>query len=420
MSSERSLKPVPPHTSRDPAAEPLARAAIAADTDWESALDTALAGLHGLKPDVAILFASAAYQEALPDLVRCAWERSGAMLLVGCSGAGIIGTGREEEEQPAVSMMVMALPGATLRPVRFTQQQLETGNDPDAFRERIGVSTDEGANWLVFADPYRIDADLLVERLGVAYPSAAVSGGLASPGGQHRRAWVFLNGEVYGDGGVGLAIGGDYRIVPVVSQGCEPIGEPWTITGVTDQWVDSISNRPAIKVLADTLSELPGDMVQEAREHLMAGLAADEYRHDFGRGDFLIRNIVGFEWDRGALALAAQPRVGQTIQFQMRDAATADLDLTLTLAEARAHLGDQDPIGAVLCSGAGRGMGLFGIPHHDAQAVERRLGSLPLAGLHGAGEIGPVDGRTFLHGMTVSLALIARKETSVKNQRPGA
>lgn len=407
MNGESSFDPPSPASSL-PHARPVAHAAISANPDWRAALDSVLAEIGDLKPDVAFLFASAAYQEHFPDLARHAWERAGSMLLVGCSGAGVIGCGREAEEEPALSILAVSLPGATLRPVRFTQHQLETVEDPGALRERIGVSAEEGANWLVFADPFRTDASLLIDRLAAAYPDAVISGGLASPGDQQRRTWVFLNGEVYGDGGVGLALGGDYRIAPVVSQGCEPIGEPWTITGVTDQWVDSISNRPAVKVLADTLSGLSGDLMQEARENLLAGLAADEYRHEFGRGDFLIRNIVGFEWDRGALALAARPRVGQTIQFQMRDAATADLDLTLMLTEARAALGDNQPVAAVLCSCNGRGQSLFGIPNHDAQAVERRLGPLPLAGLLCAGEIGPVGDRTFLHGLTVSLALIVR------------
>jgi small ligand-binding sensory domain FIST len=391
-------------------AQPASRAAISREADWTAALDDLLKTIRDIKPDIAFFFASADYQEFLPEIARQAWERSGAMLLIGCSGSGIIGPRWEETGEPAMAMVAMSLPGATLRPARFTQHQLESVEDPSAFRERLGITAEEGANWLVFADPFRTDGSLLIDRLADAYPGSVISGGLASPGENQRRTWVFLNGEVYGDGGVGLALGGAYRIVPVVSQGCEPIGEPWTITGVTDKWVDSISNRPAVKVLAETLSGLPGDMVQEARENLVAGLAADEYRHEFGRGDFLIRNIIGFEWERGALALAARPRVGQTIQFQMRDAATADLDLTLMLTEARAALGERHPVGAVLCSCNGRGVGLFGVPHHDAMAVERKFGPLPLAGLHCAGEIGPVGDRTFLHGLTVSLALIVKDD----------
>ena len=46
-------------------------------------------------------------------------------------------------------------------------------------------------------------------------------------------------------------------------------------------------------------------------------------------------------------------------------------------------------------------------PDHDAKAVQQSIGAVPLAGLFCNGEIGPVGARTFVHGFTASLALIA-------------
>ncbi len=66
------------------------------------------------------------------------------------------------------------------------------------------------------------------------------------------------------------------------------------------------------------------------------------------------------------------------------------------------------PVGAALLFACnGRGVGLFGAPDHDARTVRELLGPLPLAGLFCNGEIGPVGKRTFVHGFTASLALIA-------------
>jgi small ligand-binding sensory domain FIST len=244
--------------------------------------------------------------------------------------------------------------------------------------------------------------------LGGAYAGAPIVGGLASPGPLDRRTWVFHNGEIFPDGGVGLAIGGDYGLVPVVSQGCEPIGQPWTITQVQDHWIETISNRPAVDVLVETLSELPDDLQPRAQQNLLVGIAVDEYRHEFARGDFLVRNIVGLDRGSGAIAIGALPRMGQTIQFQMRDAATADLDLARTLDDLRPRLAGRTPIAAVLNSCNGRGVGLFGSSHHDASAIRRRLGPLPLAGLFCAGEIGPIGNVPYLHGFTASLGVIVR------------
>jgi small ligand-binding sensory domain FIST len=163
-----------------------------------------------------------------------------------------------------------------------------------------------------------------------------------------------------------------------------------------------------VDVLVETLSELPEDVQPRAQQNLLVGLAVDEYRHEFARGDFLVRNIIGLDRGSGAIAIGALPRPGQTIQFQMRDAATADLDLTLMLDDLRPRLAEHTPIAAVLNSCNGRGVGLFGSSHHDATAIGHRLGPLPLAGLFCAGEIGPVGNASYLHGFTASLGVIVK------------
>jgi len=295
-----------------------------------------------------------------------------------------------------------------LRAVRLTQAMVETNRVAPAWHQGTGIGTEDVNGWLVLADPFHLDVDKLIAGMAGAYPGVPIVGGLASPGPLDRRTWVFLNGEVYGEGAVGLAIGGEYGLLPMVSQGCEPIGQTWTITGVQDYWIETISNRPAVDVLVETLSELPEDVQPRAQQNVLVGIAVDEYKHEFERGDFLVRNIVGLDRGSGAIAIGAAPRMGQTIQFQMRDAATADLDLTLMLDDLRPRLAGRKPIAGVLNSCNGRGVGLFGSSHHDAAAIARRLGPLPVAGLFCAGEIGPVGSGQYLHGFTASLGLIVR------------
>jgi small ligand-binding sensory domain FIST len=383
----------------------MARSAVGISRDWRVALDMALDGIRDIAPDAVFVFASASFDEDLPSIAEAVWHHAGSMIVIGCSSSGVIGRGAEMEDEPAIALLSLALPGAILRPVRFTQGMLEDDRD-EGLVERIGVDPALVNGWTVLADPFRMDGALLVERLNAAYPGLPVIGGLLAPGAGQRQTWVMLNGRIYNDGGVGLSIGGEYDLLPIVSQGCEPIGDTWTITSVDEKWIETISNRPALHMLTETLATLPVDMQQEARDHLVAGLAANEYRETFGRGDFLIRNIIGVRRESGAIALGARPRVGQTIQFQLRDAATADLDLTATLLEAQLRLGGREPVAGLLASCNGRGAGLFGLPHHDAAAIERRFPGLPLAGLIAAGEIGPVGAKTFLHGFTSSLGLI--------------
>ncbi len=373
--------------------------------NWQVALDMALAGIRDIVPDAIFVFASAAFDEDLPEIAEAVWHHAGSMIVIGCSSSGVIGRGAEMEHEPAISLLSLELPGAILRPVRFTQGMLQDARD-GGLAERIGVDPALVNGWMLLADPFRMDGALLLEQLNEAYPGLPIIGGLLAPGAGQSQTWVMLNGRIYNDGGVGLSIGGEFDILPIVSQGCEPIGDTWTITGVDEKWIESISNRPALQMLTETLNTLPVDMQQEAREHLVAGLAADEYREHFGRGDFLIRNVIGVKRESGAIALGARPRVGQTIQFQLRDAATADLDLMATLLEAQLRLGNRVPVAGLLASCNGRGTSLFDLPHHDAAAIERRFPGLPLAGLIAAGEIGPVGSKSFIHGFTSSLGLI--------------
>ncbi len=382
-----------------------ARSALGRGRDWRYALDAALDGIRGPAPDAVIVMAAAEFASDLPRISEAVWHYAGSMIVIGGASSGVIGRGVELEREPAISLLALELPGAVLRPVRFTQGLLDDARDGN-LAERIGVDPALVNGWFVLADPFRMDGAMLIDRLNDAYPGLPAIGGLLAPAPGQRETWVMLNGQAYGDGGVGLSIGGAFDVMPVVSQGCEPIGETWTITGVDGKWVETISNRPALQMLTDTLATLPLDLRHEAYEHLVAGLAANEYRETFGRGDFLIRNIVGIRRETGAIALGARPRVGQTIQFQVRDAATAELDLTATLLEAQLRLDGRAPVAGLMATCNGRGTALFGVPDHDAGAVERRFPELPLTGLVAAGEIAPVGSRTFIHGFSCTLALI--------------
>jgi small ligand-binding sensory domain FIST len=53
---------------------------------------------------------------------------------------------------------------------------------------------------------------------------------------------------------------------------------------------------------------------------------------------------------------------------------------------------------------------MFGSPDHDASVLASELGGAPAAGFFAAGEIGPVGGRSFLHGFTATVAVFPSGE----------
>jgi small ligand-binding sensory domain FIST len=393
---------------------PQARAAVASDSQWRPALVEVLAETHIPEPDVALLFVSAELVPELPEIAHETWRQTGAPVLIGCSGIGVIGPSRELERMPAIALLQLALPDGELGAVRFSPELIERANtdqhpDPEWVHKNIGLRPEQVNGWLVFASPAGVNGDAFAATLGRAYPGRAILGGFASPGPRDRETRVFVNGEILADGAVGLAIGGSYDLIPLVSQGCEPIGEPWTVTGVQDHWIETISNRPALELIIETLNNLPELIRIRAQRNLLLGFAINEYQHHFERGDFLVRNIAGIDRRRGAIAVGNSPRLGQTIQFQMRDATTADLDLALMLSDLKRDLSEEQPVAALLCSCNGRGVNLFGASHHDAAAINAAFPDLPLAGLFCAGEIGPIGPETYLHGFTAALGLIVKR-----------
>jgi small ligand-binding sensory domain FIST len=141
------------------------------------------------------------------------------------------------------------------------------------------------------------------------------------------------------------------------------------------------------------------------------GRVIDEYKSEHGQGDFLIRSVIGVDPDSGALAVGDRVEVGETIRFHLRDAATADEELRALLQESVAELPGR-PAGALLFTCNGRGTRLFPEADHDARLVSRALDGTALAGFFCAGEIGPVGGRNFLHGLTASLAIFVDRRTA--------
>jgi small ligand-binding sensory domain FIST len=220
---------------------------------------------------------------------------------------------------------------------------------------------------------------------------------------------LYLDGQVFENGGVAVAFGGQVELLSMISQGCTPIGETWTITRAEQNFIHEIGNRPAYEVLAETFNALAPEEQRKARGNLLIGLVVNEYMEDFHRGDFLVRNILGGDPNSGSLAVGAYPRLGQTMQFQRRDAAAATEDMNELLGRLAPKLAGRQVYGGCLFNCSGRGHRLFGHPSHDARLVQQKVGPLELTGFFCNGEIGPVGQSNFLHGYTASLALFAAK-----------
>ncbi len=354
----------------------------------------------GGAPTLALAFLSAGYTPHLAEFQEIVAVHGHVPFLVGCTGSGLIGTSCEGETTEGFSLLFLHLPEAKVRAVPLSQAQVETSQGDSFWREAAGSPAQA---WLFLANPFRFDADTWLREWNLAFPGAPVLGGLA--GGPRGDEDVTVFGPAIGDTSDALAIALDgVRIETVVSQGCRPIGEALPVTRAEEHLLYELGSRPAYQVLEQAFNTLAEADKQRARGNLFAGLVVDEYKEKFARGDFLVRNILGADPATGAVVVGAHPRTGQTLQYQLRDAVSADEELKALLAPLARRA--EKPVASLLFCCNGRGKNLFGSPDHDARVVAEALGPLPSAGFFCNGEIGPVAGRNFLHAYTASIGLI--------------
>jgi small ligand-binding sensory domain FIST len=225
---------------------------------------------------------------------------------------------------------------------------------------------------------------------------------MASGASQPGHNVLALDGETTSAGAVGVSLSGAVRIDFMVSQGCRPIGDPLVVTKAEGNVIQELGGRVPMAALKEITLALDDAQRALMNRGLLVGLVIDEYKQRFGRGDFLIRNVTALDTRHGTIAVAERLRVGQTIQFHLRDAETASEDLDLLLNAQQLH---GPPYAALLFTCNGRGTRLFESADHDATSIQQNAGEIPAAGFFAAGEIGPVSGRNFLHGFTASVAL---------------
>jgi small ligand-binding sensory domain FIST len=354
----------------------------------------------GPAPDLAVLFLSPALAGAAEDIAATVRATLQPGCLLGAAASAVVGGTREVEDGPAVALWA-GRTGPVL-PVRIT------GHPTDGGVRIIGVPQAAGQGgprtMILLSDPFSLPLDALLATMADDLPDLTVVGGLASsargPGGSR----LVLDDAVHREGAVGVLLPPGAEVVPVVSQGCRPVGDPMIVTEVDGSLLLGLAGQPALDQLLASAASL-GDGDRSIFElGPQVGVVVDEAKATFRTGDFLIRNVTGVDPDRRAVAVGAQVEVGTTVQFHVRDADSADEDLRALMAAVPPTRPGADR-GALLFTCNGRGSAFFGPPDHDAEVVSAVVGPA-LAGMACAGEIGPIGRRNRLHGYTASIVVL--------------
>jgi small ligand-binding sensory domain FIST len=282
------------------------------------------------------------------------------------------------------------------------------GLDDVAVARAVGAGPDGLGCLLLFASPATCNAEELARSLDRIHPGVPKAGGLVR--GDVGAGVMCVGGAVHTSGAVGVALRGDVAVDVLVAQGCRPIGPVMEVTEAAGHVLLALDEAPALGVVRAVMDGLEPAERQLLQRHPMLGVAMDPSATALRRGDFLIRQLIGVDPRRGALAVGHALCAGDRVQLHARDASASIDDLAELLGRhRRAH---PEAAGALLFSCLGRGEALYGRRGQDSGLITGAYPSLPVGGMFCAGELGPVHGRTFLHGFTAVVALFRAQEWS--------
>lgn len=354
--------------------------------------------------DLACVFFSGDHADEAAAIAQQLNEKLAPKALIGCSGESIVGNEREVEGHPALAVWLARFPAdIRLTPFHLTVEPTGDGYTILGWPDELEDADPRSAVFLL-GEPFTFPTEDAFRNLDEIKSGLRVVGGMASAGREPGVNRLLLGGQVLADGAVGVLAQGPLRVRTIVSQGCRPIGKPYVVTKAQRNHILELGGKLAVAQLQELWQELSPDDQKLVQQGLHLGRVVNEYQEAFRRGDFLVRNVMGIDRETGAVIVGDQVRVGQTVQFHVRDAAAADEDLRLLL-QASSIAEEGKPAGGLLFTCNGRGVRLFGQPNHDAAALRTELGPVPVAGFFAMGELGPIGGRNFIHGFTASVVL---------------
>lgn len=381
---------------------------IAQSADPESIIATLSEGLSG-EFDFGILFLSLIPHELIQEIAEGLRDNIAVRHLIVGTCAGVIGSNIEIEEMPGASLFLARCPGVKVSPFYMDQAELKQMQGPADWHRFFDIFPNEDPIFFLFPDPFLFDIQVCIRGLNIAYPGSPVAGGLASGSQQPEGNTLMLNEAVYHQGMVGLVLTGDIVADTVVSQGCRPVGETFVVTKAEQNVIYEVGGRSFFEVMQDVVGKADKHDQRLFQQAILIGVAMDEGKDGYQRGDFLIRGLMRLDEETGAGLIGGDIHPGQSIRFHVRDAGAAIEDLDTLLALQKEKRSEHRPSGVLVFSCTGRGAHLFSCKNHDIMRIQKHLGPLPASGFFCAGEIGRIGERSFLHGFTSSMLLFYRK-----------
>jgi small ligand-binding sensory domain FIST len=373
------------------------------------ATEIALARARIDAAELAIVFATMDHGPLYGRLLRTVKETAHAAHVVGCSAGGVLTTDGEVERTSGVA--VLTVQADSFSTSRFFIPQLR-GRGQEIGKEVAALAhSSPGPHSLlvVFPDTYNFNSAAFFNGLHEAAPDIPVVGGGASEDGTLGETFQLCGDTVSNDALCGALFSGQFHHTIGIAQACQPISPVLTVTKSHQNLILELDGRPAFTVFAEVVHQPLLEDLRRAAAFVFVGLPVDPERQHIARGEYVVRNLVGFDPRQGIVAVADEIHQGQKIVFTLRDASVSREDLKVTL-EAQSQLwGEQKPSFGLYFNCLGRGRGLYGLPDLDTAYIKQYLGDLPLIGFFTGCEIAPIQRQHSLHQYSGVLVLIGEK-----------
>jgi small ligand-binding sensory domain FIST len=349
------------------------RAGHARAADWQEAVDEALRQIGPAQTgaNLGFLYVSDRLGGDAAEILARVREATGVADWVGTVGVGVLATGAEYMDEPAVAVMIGAMPQGEFKVFSGKSRAPQLG--------ALTASGAEAAHFaIVHGDPNTDDMPELIEDMSSKVASGYLVGGLSSS----RAATVQFANEVLEGGLSGVVLSSHVDVTTRLTQGCIPLAARHVVTEGERNIIVSLDGRPALDVLREDIGAALGRDLRRAAQVIHAGLPVQ----GSDTGDYMVRNLVGFDPKNGFVAIGTYVEKGMPIMFCKRDAISAREDLHRMLDSIGADL-DGPPKGGLYYSCLGRGENMFGKRSAELELIARRLGDFPLVGFFCNGEI---------------------------------
>lgn len=346
-------------------------------SDWQASVDECLdqLGSQASTQNLGFVYTTDAHCENLGAITSRFQAKTGVQHWVGTTGLGILCTGQEHYEVPAINVMLCRFPEDAFRVFPAIQDDLEDFDKAN----RSWVEHTLGNFAIVHGDPTNPKLRQLIPAFSEALNGGYLVGGLTSSNTRN----VQIADSVTSGGLSGVVFSDQVAVATGLSQGCSPIGPQHTITQAEQNIAITIDDRPALDVFREDIGEsLAGDLSRVAG-YVFVGfpiVGSDT-------GDYVVRNLVGIDPQNKVLAIGELLEAGDQIMFCRRDSETAREDLLRMVRDVKERVGGAEPKGAVYYSCLGRGRYTFGENSEELRSIQRELGDVPLVGFFANGEI---------------------------------